>query len=135
MFSIFPDRWPGLGLLLLRTALGIALIVQGAVYLGDRRDLGFWIWALAFAVIAAGLLLLVGFLTRLAAVAGAIIGVGRFFLSLPRLDAGPLQDRTTAALVTVIAVAVVSLGPGFLSVDARLFGRREIIIPPGSSRE
>jgi hypothetical protein len=29
-------------------------------------------------------------------------------------------------------VAVVFLGPGAFSLDARLFGRREIIIPPVS---
>jgi hypothetical protein len=36
----------------------------------------------------------------------------------------------TAVLSAVIAVAVICLGAGALSLDARLFGRREIIIPP-----
>jgi hypothetical protein len=31
-------------------------------------------------------------------------------------------------------VAVIVLGPGAFSVDARLFGRREIIIPPMPQR-
>jgi hypothetical protein len=35
----------------------------------------------------------------------------------------------TTALSAVIALAVICLGPGALSLDARLFGRREIIIP------
>ena len=30
----------------------------------------------------------------------------------------------------IMAAAIVFLGPGAFSVDARLFGRREIIIPP-----
>jgi uncharacterized membrane protein YphA (DoxX/SURF4 family) len=32
-------------------------------------------------------------------------------------------------LVVVVAVAIIFLGPGAWSVDGRLFGRREIIIP------
>jgi hypothetical protein len=39
-------------------------------------------------------------------------------------------DLTRAALVTSAAAAVVLLGPGAFSVDARLFGRREIVIAP-----
>jgi hypothetical protein len=33
----------------------------------------------------------------------------------------------------VLAAAVLCLGPGAFSVDARLFGRREVIIPHSSS--
>ena len=32
--------------------------------------------------------------------------------------------------VTTLAIAVTFLGPGALSFDARIFGRREIRIPP-----
>jgi hypothetical protein len=35
--------------------------------------------------------------------------------------------------VTVISIALVCLGPGAFSLDARLFGRREIIIPDSAS--
>jgi hypothetical protein len=38
----------------------------------------------------------------------------------------------SAALVALIAAALVLLGPGALSLDARWFGRREIIIPPAA---
>jgi hypothetical protein len=38
-------------------------------------------------------------------------------------------------LCAAIAVAVIFLGPGALSLDARLFGRREIIIPNNPSKQ
>jgi hypothetical protein len=40
-----------------------------------------------------------------------------------------LDTKWIVALVLAVAAAVVPLGPGALSLDARLFGRREIIIP------
>jgi hypothetical protein len=40
------------------------------------------------------------------------------------------HDRTLDALYLVaISIAITVLGPGAFSLDARLFGRREIIIP------
>jgi uncharacterized membrane protein YphA (DoxX/SURF4 family) len=43
--------------------------------------------------------------------------------------AGPFLDDAGAWSVVAVAVALVLLGPGALSLDARLFGRREIIFP------
>ena len=48
--------------------------------------------------------------------------------SLTPFDAVPL-DRIAALIVLAIAVALALLGPGAHSMDAYLFGRREIIIP------
>jgi uncharacterized membrane protein YphA (DoxX/SURF4 family) len=44
---------------------------------------------------------------------------------------GPDHDNhaSTDWCLAVISVALVLLGPGAVSLDARLFGRREIIIP------
>jgi hypothetical protein len=36
--------------------------------------------------------------------------------------------------MTVAAVALALLGPGAFSLDGRLFGRREIVIPPSSRK-
>src|SRR6266480_3772609 len=101
MFSMFPDGWPGAGLLLLRAAGGVILITQGVAYFGDKRDLGVLMLAMVSVMIAVGFLLMIGFLTR-----------------------------PVGLLSAVIAVAVICLGAGALSLDARLFGRREIIISP-----
>jgi uncharacterized membrane protein YphA (DoxX/SURF4 family) len=135
MFSMFPDGWPGTGLLLLRLATGVVLITQSVAYFGDKHELGFAGVALAALVSAVGCSLLIGFLTRFVAFAAAGVGIVGIFSWLPASTTGPLVTPTTAALCAVIAVAVLCLGPGALSLDARLFGRREIVIPVSSSRD
>jgi len=40
-------------------------------------------------------------------------------------------SASTAFILAAISAALVLLGPGAFSLDARLFGRREIIIPEG----
>jgi uncharacterized membrane protein YphA (DoxX/SURF4 family) len=82
--------------------------------------------------IASGALLLSGFLTP---VAGVLVGLGTLGITLGWLPAAApnLFDALLPAVFAVImSAAIVFLGPGAFSVDARLFGRREIIIPPVS---
>jgi uncharacterized membrane protein YphA (DoxX/SURF4 family) len=135
MFSMFPDGWPGAGLLSLRAAVGVVFIIQGMAYFENKGELGFLMLAITSLLTAVGILLLIGFLTRIAAFVAVIIGTSSMFSWLPGSSLGPFQDRATAALAAVIAVAVICLGAGALSLDARLFGRREIIIPASLSKE
>jgi hypothetical protein len=68
LFSAFPAGRPGLGLLLLRAATGVALATvgaHGALALADRSA-GAWQWAEAGTAIVSGVLLFVGLLTPLA---------------------------------------------------------------------
>ena len=67
-------------------------------------------WQSAIALVLAGCVL-AGFLTPLAAIGAAAVSL---FGSAPYAFA--------------IAAALALLGPGAFSVDARLFGRREIVI-------
>jgi uncharacterized membrane protein YphA (DoxX/SURF4 family) len=80
--------------------------------------------------VAAGAGLLFGVLTPVASV---VLGLGVVGIRFSIL-AAPVQNlfdqRLSAVLTAIIAAAIVFLGPGAFSVDARLFGRREIIIPP-----
>jgi len=126
---MFPDRWPGTGLLLLRLAAGTVLITQGLANLCDRHDPGLFVLIVMFVMSLMGLLLLIGLLTRFVAIAAGLATLGCIFPMLPTSKVGPLVTPTTATLAAVIAVAVSCLGPGALSLDARFFGRREIIIP------
>jgi len=135
MFSAFPDGWPGAGLLLLRAAGAAVLMVQGVAYLGAKHELRFLILAVVCVLAAVGLLLLIGLLTRFVALVAALVGMASVFSLFPAFNVGPLGIPMTALLSAVIAVAVMCLGPGALSLDARLFGRREIIIPASSSKE
>jgi putative oxidoreductase len=135
MFSMFPDGWPGVGLLLLRGAAGVVLLAQGVACFCQKGELGFVGLTVASVMSVAGLLLLVGVLTRLVGAVAVMACIGSAFSWSPGFKVGLLVTPPTAALSAVIAVAVVCLGPGAFSLDARLFGRREIIIPTGSSEE
>ena len=133
IFSTFPSGRPGVGLLLLRGVLGVSLFAQGAEYLLRWPDLPFLMTIVAVALIVIAALLLVGYLTPLAS---ALAGLA--CLS----TAGPLMSGFTSSLLatksdigfaTAIAAAVFFLGPGAFSLDARLFGRREIVISDSHS--
>ena len=131
-FSTFPGAWPGAGLLLLRITIGVTTIIQGCFYLVDPGSLTFKTGTLGSVAIASGALLLIGFLTP---VAGVLVGLGTLGIALGWLPPAA-RNLFDAKLPTVFAVimsaAIVFLGPGAFSIDARLFGRREIIIPPVS---
>lgn len=134
MFSTFPDGWPGAGLLLLRAAGGAVFITQGVAYLGNRH-LGLLMLAVISLMIAVGFLLVIGFLTRFVAVVAALLGMTGVLSLFPRSTVGPLENPITAVLLAVIAIAVICMGAGALSIDARMFGRREIVIPTNPDRE
>jgi hypothetical protein len=120
-------------LLLLRIAIGVTAAIQGVLYLADHGRQTAEIWLLGTLLSASGISLSIGLLTPIAGalVAAAALGIAFSWLPLstPNLfNAAPLP----ATLVVVVAVAVVFLGPGSCSLDFRLFGRREIIIPLSS---
>lgn len=127
LFSAFPNGRPGLGLLLLRLAVGVAVVVRGIHGASSQLD---WESALGVAGAAGGALLLAGFLTPLAAlwVAGALA------LSRPLATSGGPGDLSALLLLSDCG-ALALLGPGAWSVDARLFGRREILIPRAPDHE
>src|SRR4029077_15045127 len=132
---MFPDGWPGAGLVLLRAAGATVLFMQSIAYLRHQREHAFLLAAAVFVMSAAGSLLLIGFLTRWVALVAAIVSVACIFSWFPGSNVGPLATLMTAVLCAAIAVSVIFLGPGALSLDARLFGRPEIIIPNNSSKE
>ena len=129
-FSTFPDSWPGAGLLLLRAVAGGAAGLQGGVYLAEAADGSLGAWTVGVLTVVAGVFLVAGFLTP---GAGAVAGLGTIVIASstgPPAVTPSLIGFIPALFVLADAVALVLLGPGALSMDARLFGRREIIIPP-----
>ncbi len=81
--------------------------------------------------ILVGTALMIGFLTPLA---GACASLGNLANGVSwYLTAGGNSNAIVSLYLVVICIAITLLGPGAFSVDARLFGRREIIIP-GRSR-
>ena len=121
MFSAFPGGWPGLGLLLLRALVGVTLIAQSLTYIGSTK-LSALSWVVTALVLIIASCLLVGFMTPIAAM---IIGLGAIALALSNL----FQTNQTLLDVIVLTIAIALLGPGAFSIDARMFGRREILIP------
>ena len=128
-FSTFPDGLPGAGLLLLRAAVGSAFIVQGVAYIMDWHALRLPARAIAVLMVASGAALVIGYLTPCAGILAGLFSMGGALSWLPVPNVDLFEAKLTAVLATVILAALVCLGPGAFSLDARLFGRREIIIP------
>jgi uncharacterized membrane protein YphA (DoxX/SURF4 family) len=126
LFTAFPDGWPGIGLLLLRTVVGVAVAGQGTVRLANLSSSAIGLWAIDVVAIVSGVSLLIGFLTP---GTGALAGLCVMFLWVPTFAANRYLDGVGAVLIISNAAALVLLGPGAFSLDARLFGRREILIP------
>jgi uncharacterized membrane protein YphA (DoxX/SURF4 family) len=127
-FSSFPDGRFGAGLLLLRaiaSLVGISLVVV--------RLIGTSPAALDMVTggvsIASCLAVLVGLFTPASA---TILAVTVAWFWFP-VHADVLRLGVPAALMTIaVAVAISLLGPGAFSIDARLFGPREIVISRGA---
>ncbi|MFY9843991.1 MAG: DoxX family protein [Terriglobales bacterium] len=114
--------------------MGAALLVQGGAYFVDWHGLEVLTSAVGLLMIVIAILLLIGYLSPFAAVMAAMLCVGSTSLWFPAPSLELFEAKLTAVLATVITVALVCLGPGAYSLDARLFGRREIIIPSPSPR-
>lgn len=132
MFSTFPDGRPGVGLLLLRAILGFALIAQGVAYFVDWRDLRLMTSTIGLMAVGGGALLLIGYLTPFASLLAALISMGDGLSWFQTPSPNLFDARMAVAFAVTMAISIVCLGPGAFSIDARLFGRREIFIPEAS---
>jgi uncharacterized membrane protein YphA (DoxX/SURF4 family) len=119
LFSMFPNEWPGGGLLILRLVAGGSLVAQGiAAFVPGAGWVGI---APECMSTAAGLLMLMGLWTPVGCLLAA---VGESWLLL----VGGVAPQP-AILLLSISVAVAMLGPGSWSIDAVLFGRRRLDLP------
>ena len=114
--------------MLLRSVIGFTAVWQGVLCLATKDAQAAVRIAGGLAVLT-GILLLTGFRTRLASffIASGIAFISLYNFPLPTRD---LFDRLPPTLFAeTMSMAVVFLGPGAFSIDAYLYGRKEIIIP------
>jgi putative oxidoreductase len=118
LFSTFANGWPGAGLLLLRLVTGIALIDLTAMHHSEHTGVASLVQEILG--IGAGTLLIAGLWTPIIATLTAIVAVWILFSN----SGSPLVP----ILLAVLGVSLALIGPGAWSMDARLFGRKQIKI-------
>lgn len=116
LYSMFPNGWPGRGLLLLRLVVGCLLIHDGIVALmgpPERESI-----ALQIIAAIAAIFLLIGLWTPLACTLVTLTELGIVLRGTDQLR--------SVILLAAIAIAITILGPGAQSIDAILFGRKRL---------
>ena len=115
LFSTFPGGLPGTGLALLRAAAAVPLMYAGLLTVASPPPVLFEV------VAAGGAILLIGLWTP---IAGAVVAVAELGAAILHPDESGMYVHFAA-----MGVALAMLGPGGYSLDARLFGRKQIQIP------
>ena len=116
---MFPTGWAGVALVILRSVVAITVLVDINRF-----------WNLSFVPMVEGIValmsvcLLLGLLTPYCATISC-------FLELALIGMTQLSGGFHLSMSALTGAAAAILGPGAYSLDARIFGRRVITIPPG----
>ena len=116
---MFPPGGPGIGLLLLRISVATRFVLIVANQTGF-----FSIHLLSVGALLIALSLIIGLLTPYLLFVVCVYALVNLFGASSRLD------ELLLASLFLNAAALALLGPGAYSVDARLFGRRVVVVPP-----
>jgi putative oxidoreductase len=114
---MFPGGWPGAGLLLLRLAGAVPLLIGGCSEFLGRHHGGLY---MGFVTIGVGASLLAGLWTP---ITGTLLAMIEVWFAVTQAGRAEMYLPLAA-----LGVSLVMLGPGAWSVDARLFGRKRIKI-------
>ena len=116
LYSTFAGGWPGIGLILMRLAVGIALAVGAGFTLRSNPPVPMEIESILLA--GSAILLIAGLYTP---IVGTLVALLESY-KLVTISA----DWLVSLLVAASCAALAMLGPGLWSVDARLFGWKRI---------
>lgn len=118
---MFPQGGPGIALLILRISVAAIFVMNTADGPGPPPGRLLIAGALVVAIS-----LLIGFLTPYLSVVVCATAIVRLLLG-----ANPNSTMAAIFLASILdAIALMLLGPGAYSLDARLFGRRVIVVRP-----
>jgi uncharacterized membrane protein YphA (DoxX/SURF4 family) len=130
LFSAFPAGLPGTGLLLLRVVVVAALVGHGILCLLSSDRMTLLVLVSAALLLLSGVGLLIGFLTPVLSLLAGLECLAIACSWFPFQLMSTFESKLALAPVIAISAAIALLGPGAFSLDARLFGWKEIVIPP-----
>jgi len=108
-------------------------VQEGGLYIGEANSTSAT-WFMGLSAFVTGVLLIIGSHTP---IVGAVVAAGAMGVAFPLLPAcvpNLFDSRISLMFGLTMLVTIIGLGPGAYSLDARMFGRREIIIPPRPSQ-
>jgi uncharacterized membrane protein YphA (DoxX/SURF4 family) len=117
------------GLVLLRFVVALNAAAEGISILSYPDHEAASCRCLGGLAVVSGVSILMGFLTPISCGLAAVGNVFINFVRLPSSQTPALASSIPHLDLAIICVALVLLGPGAFSLDARLFGRREILLP------
>lgn len=110
-------------------AVGTTLALQGLAFFVQPTEAEAREWILGFLAFVGAVSFLLGLFTPVGAAITILGGMAAAFslIRLPQWNL--LEAKLTLIYLIAIAAGLFLLGPGAFSIDARIFGRREIVIP------
>ncbi len=122
----------GTGLLILRATVGVTAILQGCELVSGHESGPPWLWSFAVVLCLGGAALILGALTVLSSLTIGVTEMGAACSLLPSASSAVSHSHEAEVLVIAMTIVVILIGPGAYSIDASLFGLREVKIPRNS---
>jgi uncharacterized membrane protein YphA (DoxX/SURF4 family) len=119
----------GVGLLLFRLVIGGVTVSFAVRWIAGSAERTPYVWAIGILAVVCGAMLVVGFMTLAAGVL-ASFGIVAISFSAQAFSSATFPAATLNLLTAILALGLALTGPGAFSIEGRLYGRREIVVPP-----